>query len=242
MKRLDVFLTENHYYDSRTKAAQAVLAGAVSIDGKTQTKPSFEVDENCVVKILKQTDKYVSRAGIKLEHAINSFGIDFDDKIVLDIGSSTGGFTDCALQHGARGVISVDTGSNQLHEKLKSDHRVVSLEKTNVLDINAKYFDIANIIVCDVSFVSGVYIFQRIANKIKSGTQIVWLIKPQFECGRRVMMKFKGVITNPKLALQVAQNAIFNLQVYGFEQLGFVESPIKGGDGNSEFLSYVKKK
>lgn len=241
-KRLDVFLTENHYFDSRSKAAQAILAGAISVDDETQTKPSFCVDENSAIKILKQTDKYVSRAGYKLEGAINEFNINFHDKVVLDIGSSTGGFTDCALQHGAKSVISVDTGSNQLHEKLKSDPRVVSLEKTNVIDMEQKYFDMADIIVCDVSFVSGVYVFQRIAKNIKSGTQIVWLIKPQFECGKHVMMKYRGVITNQNLALQIAQNAVFTLQVYGFEQLGFVESPIKGGDGNTEFLTYVKRK
>lgn len=241
MKRLDVFLAENQYFDSRTKAAQAILAGAISVNDELQTKPSFGVDDEMIVKVVKQTDRYVSRAGYKLEGAIKEFGIDFEDKIVLDIGASTGGFTDCALQHGARGVISVDTGSNQLHEKLKDDHRVVSLEKTNVIDINKKYFDMADIITCDVSFVSGVYVFQRIAKHIRSGTQIVWLIKPQFECGKRVMMKFKGVITNQNLALQVAQNAVFTLQVYGFEKLGFMESPIKGGDGNTEYLTYVKK-
>lgn len=242
MKRLDVFLTEKHYFDSRSKAARAIIAGAISVNDELQTKPSFVVGDDFDIKILKQTDKYVSRAGYKLEGAIKAFNIDFEDKIVLDIGASTGGFTDCALQHGARGVISVDTGTNQLHEKLKTDPRVVNIERTNVINIHKKYFDMADIIVCDVSFVSGVYVLQRIAKHIKSGTDIVWLIKPQFECGKRVMMKFKGVITNQNLALQVAQNAIFNLQVYGFEKLGFMESPIKGGDGNTEFLTYVKKK
>lgn len=242
MERLDIYLTEKQYFDSRSKAAQAIEAGAVSVDDKIQTKPSFLVDDKNSIKILKQTDKFVSRAGYKLEGAINEFGVEFEDKIVLDIGASTGGFTDCALQHGAKHVFAVDTGTNQLHEKLKNDARVTNLEKTNVIDIDQKYFDMADIITCDVSFVSGVYIFQKIVQKIKSGTQIVWLIKPQFEGGKRVIMKFKGVITNHNLALQIAQNALFTLQGYGFEKLGFMESPIKGGDGNTEFLAYVRKK
>lgn len=241
-KRLDVFLTENNYFESRNKATQAILAGAISVNDEAQTKPSFLVEENSAIKILKQTDKYVSRAGYKLEAAIANFGIDFSGKVVLDIGASTGGFTDCALQHGAKKVFAVDTGSSQLHKSLTSDKRVVNLEKTNAIDLEQKYFDKADIIVCDVSFVSGVYLFQKIGAKIKSGTPIIWLIKPQFECGKRIMSKFKGVITNENLALQIAQNAVFTLQVFDFEKLGFMQSPIKGGDGNTEFLTYVRKK
>ena len=241
-KRLDVYLTENKYFESRSKATQAILAGAISVNDEIQKKSSFLVEENTNIKILKQTDRYVSRAGYKLEGAIQNFGIDFSGKVVLDIGASTGGFTDCALQHGAKKVFAVDTGSCQLHESLKSDKRIVNLEKTNAIDLDQKYFDKANIIVCDVSFVSGVYLFQKISSKIKSGTPIIWLIKPQFECGKRVISKFKGVITNENLALQIAENAIFTLQVFDFEKLGFMKSPIKGGDGNCEFLAYVKKK
>lgn len=242
MKRLDVFLTENKYFESRSKATQAILAGAISVNGEAQTKPSFPVEDNQTVKILKQTDKYVSRAGYKLEGAIESFGIDFSEKVVLDIGASTGGFTDCALLHGAKQVYAVDTGTGQLHEKLRKCPQVVNLEKTNATAVEQAIFDRADIIVCDVSFVSGVYLFQKIAAKITPNTDIIWLIKPQFECGKRVISKFKGVITNKNLALQIAENAIFTLQVFGFEKLGFVESPIKGGDGNTEFLAYVKKK
>ena len=241
-KRLDVFLTENNYFESRNKATQAILAGAISVNDEPQTKPSFLVEENSAIKILKQTAKYVSRAGYKLEAAIANFGVDFSEKTVLDIGASTGGFSDCALQHGAKKVFSVDTGTGQLHNNLLTDARVVNLEKTNVIDLEQKYFDKADIIVCDVSFVSGVYLFQKIGTKIKPGTPIIWLIKPQFECGKRVISKFKGVITNENLALQIAENAIFTLQVFDFEKLGFMKSPIKGGDGNTEFLTYVRKK
>lgn len=240
-QRLDIFLTQNNFFQTRSKAVDAINQCAIYVDGKMIIKPSFLVDETNNIEVIKDTCPYVSRAGLKLEKAINYFNIDFKNQVVLDIGASTGGFTDCSLKYGAKKVISVDVGSGQLNEKLLLDNRIVNLEKTNIINLDKKYFDEANIIVCDVSFVSGVYIFNNICDKIKQGTTIIWLIKPQFECGKDIAKKYKGIISDINLSLKIAKDALNSLNRTVFKIEGIVQSPIKGGDGNTEYLAYIKK-
>ena len=240
-KRIDLFLVENKIFESRSKASEAISLGAVLVNGKTQLKPSYLVKDDDNIEIAKQTDKYVSRAGYKLEKAIQEFNIDLSNKTILDIGSSTGGFTDCALQSGAKKVFAVDVGKDQLHQRLKEDPRVVSMEQTNILQVSQDIFDQVDFIVCDVSFVSGASIFQQLNSKIRPGTKIIWLVKPQFECGKQVARKYKGIITNTKLSEDVARSAIHTLILLNFKQLAFTTSPIKGGDGNTEYIAYIEK-
>ena len=240
-KRIDLFLVENKIFESRSKASEAISLGAVLVNGKTQLKPSYLVKDDDNIEIAKQTDKYVSRAGYKLEKAIQEFNIDLSNKTILDIGSSTGGFTDCALQSGAKKVFAVDVGKDQLHQRLKEDPRVVSMEQTNILQVSQDIFNQVDFIVCDVSFVSGASIFQQLNSKIQAGTKIIWLVKPQFECGKQVARKYKGIITNTKLSEDIARSAIHALILLNFKQLAFTTSPIKGGDGNTEYIAYIEK-
>ena len=240
-KRIDLFLVENKIFESRSKASEAISLGAVLVNGKIQLKPSYLVKDDDNIEIAKQTDKYVSRAGYKLEKAIQEFNIDLSNKTILDIGSSTGGFTDCALQSGAKKVFAVDVGKDQLHQRLREDPRVVSMEQTNILQVSQDIFNQVDFIVCDVSFVSGASIFQQLNSKIQPGTKIIWLVKPQFECGKQVARKYKGIITNTKLSEDIARSAIHALILLNFKQLAFTTSPIKGGDGNTEYIAYIEK-
>ena len=240
-KRIDLFLVENKIFESRSKASEAISLGAVLVNGKTQLKPSYLVKDDDNIEITRQTDKYVSRAGYKLEKAIQAVNIDLSNKTILDIGSSTGGFTDCALQSGAKKVFAVDVGKDQLHQRLKEDPRVVSMEQTNILQVSQDIFNQVDFIVCDVSFVSGASIFQQLNSKIQAGTKIIWLVKPQFECGKQVARKYKGIITNIKLSEDIARSAIHTLILLSFKQLAFTTSPIKGGDGNTEYIAYIEK-
>lgn len=256
-KRIDVLLVEKKFFDSRAKAVMAINSGVVEVctavsdyndcnatslqcDYKVVHKPSEKVDENAEIKIVGNTMPFVSRGGLKLEGAIKEFGLDFNGKVVLDMGASTGGFTDCALVNGARKVIAVDVGSNQLAQKLREDVRVVSIENTDVKSLSKAVFDEVDVIVADISFVSIVKIVQGIIDKITT-QEIMLLIKPQFECGLEMAKKCKGVIKDIKLCESVANNTIQSLQGLGLKLLGVAKSPICGGDGNTEFITLFKK-
>ncbi len=237
-ERLDVYLVNNKYFDSRAKAARAIAGGAIEVDGSVATKAACVVGENSKIKILKETEKYVSRGGYKLEEAINKFNLDFKDKTVLDIGASTGGWTDCALQHGAKKVYAVDVGKGQLEPKIRAKKSVVSLENFNALNLGQEIFDECDFIVCDVSFTSGLKLFETLCEKIKN-QKIVWLVKPQFECGKTLAKKHKGILPD-KTSQEVAKDCI-NKATKQYLVEGFIESPIKGGDGNMEFLALMTK-
>ncbi len=239
-ERLDVELVNRGFFVSRSKAVMAIKQGAVSVNGKIVLKPAEIVDNVAEISLVGETLKYVSRGGLKLEGAIKEFGLNLKDKVVLDMGSSTGGFTDCALQHGARLVYAVDVGSNQLAESLKNNPKVISKEKTDVKSLSKEIFDSVQVIVADISFVSIVKIMEGIINKI-STQQIMLLIKPQFECGLQVVKANKGVIKDEKLSLQIAKDTISKLESLGLELMGFANSPITGGDGNVEYLAVFKK-
>lgn len=239
-KRIDVLCVEKGLFQSRSKAVMAIESGAVFIDGEKVMKNSEKVDENSKITVEGETLKYVSRGGLKLEGAIKSFGLDLKDKVILDMGSSTGGFTDCALQNGAKKVIAVDVGKNQMVASLKCNSKVELFEETDVKMLPKVKFDEAEVIVADISFVSIVKIMEGIVDKI-STQEIMLLIKPQFECGKELAKKHKGVIRDFSLSEKIAREVVEKLKKLGFNLKKMDVSPVCGGDGNHEFLSLFRK-
>ena len=235
--RLDLYLVENGFYESRNKAKDAIEASCVAIDGKIITKSSFDVT-NQVVEIVKNNNPYVSRGGLKLEAAIKEFRLDFHNKVIVDIGASTGGFTDCALAFNAAKVYAVDVGTNQLAEKLLNDERVISLEQTNIVDI--PYFpERIDYFVMDVSFVSIEYLLKDIEKFIDNDNALICLIKPQFEVGK-VYMK-NGIVKDRTVHIRVLENINKALSEYNLGIDKLIPSPILGGSGNKEFLALIKR-
>ncbi len=235
--RIDQYLVANNYYESRNKAQDAISKGAIKVNGIIAKKPSMDILDTDTIEIVFESMEYVSRGGYKLKKAIEEFNLDFKDSIVLDIGSSTGGFTDCALQHGASLVYAVDVGSNQLHNTLRKDSRVISIENMNILEFNTDVH--FNYLVMDVSFVSISHILPAILRYLDDTNILVCLIKPQFEAGKMIG---KGVIKNPKIHLEVISNVNRYLNEAGLYINQITVSPIKGGSGNTEFICTVSKK
>ena len=240
-KRLDQLLVERGLIKSRTKAAGAVKEAAVLVDGCVVTKPAVQVAEGAEITLVKNVCPYVSRGGLKLDGAIKAFNISFAGKTVLDLGSSTGGFTDCALKHGAKKVIAVDVGSGQLDESLRADESVVCRENTDIRALDAGTIKSADVIVADISFVSLAKVFGGVINAAEN-QEFVLLIKPQFEAEPALIKKHKGVIKDKALSEKIAKQAAERLVGLGLKQLGFAESPIKGGDGNTEYITYFVKR
>lgn len=235
--RLDLFLVEKGYFPTRSKAQMAIKDNAVLVDG-FNAKSNMDVSEKNKISILKQTLPYVSRGGLKLEAAISSFHLDFKDKVVLDIGSSTGGFTDCALKHGAKLVFACDVGTNQLDSSLLNRKDVVVMQQTNILDITS--FDMElDFLVMDVSFVSIEKIIPAIDRFLTNENALVCLIKPQFEVGK-VYLK-NGIVKERTMHIRVIENVISALENYGMGIEKMIPSPILGGSGNKEFLAYIKR-
>lgn len=239
--RLDLFLAESRKADSRTDAKNFILAGAVTVDGKVINKPSFDVTGDEDISVDKSGKRYVSRGGLKLEAALDSFNIDVSDAMALDIGASSGGFTDCLLQRGAKRVIAVDSGYGQMVEALRNDARVEVIENYNARYMQPSDFDyVPNLAVMDVSFISAKLIFPAVSSVLASDGLFICLIKPQFEVGRSGLNK-KGVVKNDALRKNAVDDVIEFAGCCGFTNLGLIESPIVGGDGNIEYLSYFKK-
>ena len=236
--RLDLFLVEKNHFDSRNKAKVAIEAGNIYINGKQITKSSFDVLDTDNIEIKGELNPYVSRGGLKLEAAIKNFYLSFKDKVIVDIGASTGGFTDCSLQFGAKKVYAIDVGTNQLADKLLNDNRVISLEQTNIKDI--EFFpEPIDYLVMDVSFVSIGHLLPEISNHITDDNALICLIKPQFEVGK-VHMK-NGIVKDRTTHIKVLENVNEELKKYnlGIEKL--IPSPILGGSGNKEFLALIKR-
>lgn len=237
--RLDQLLVEKGLAESREKAKRLILAGQVLVDGHASPKPGHPLAPDHKI-VLKEVERFVSRGGEKLEGAMNAFPIQLDGKICLDIGSSTGGFTDCMLQHGATTVYAVDVGKGQLHWKLREDERVTVME-----GVNARYLthediagpaDFASI---DTSFISLTKILPAVKRLLKPGGEIVSLIKPQFEAGKEAVDKGRGVITDPAIHEEVISKIRkFGTEELELEWLGLETSPLKGPKGNIEFLAY----
>lgn len=239
--RLDNYLLDNGYYSSRSQAALAIKEKKVTVNNRLIVKCGYEIKENDIVNVKKEEYEFVSRGGYKLLAAIKNFNIDLNDKIVLDIGASTGGFTDCALQFKAKKVYAYDVGENQLANKLRSDKRIVVKEKVNARYLNKNDFiDIIDFICMDVSFISCTKIFNAISSILSDGKNAVILFKPQFEVGN-IFLNGQGIVKNDKIILvklnETIKTAIDN-QLY---LIDYCLSPIKGGDGNKEYLLYFIK-
>jgi 23S rRNA (cytidine1920-2'-O)/16S rRNA (cytidine1409-2'-O)-methyltransferase len=237
--RLDQLLVDKGFAESREKAKRLVLAGQVLIDGRPAPKPGHPVTPDHTIEI-KETERFVSRGGEKLEGAMQAFHLDLTDNICLDIGSSTGGFTDCMLQHGATRVYAVDVGKGQLHWKLREDERVVVMETTNARYLTpADIPEPADFASIDTSFISLTKILPAVQGLLKPGGHIVSLIKPQFEAGKEEVDKGRGVITDPAIhEAVVSKIQNFGTEKLGLKWLGLETSPIKGPKGNIEFLAY----
>ncbi len=240
--RLDVFLVEKGHFPSRSKAQAAIGAGLVFINGEKAEKASLPTDGSESITIVAK-DRFVSRAGEKLEKALNEFVIDPKGMTALDIGASTGGFTDCLLQRGAEFVYALDVGKAQLADKLRRDERVCVLESFNARYAEKKDFEKEiDIIVMDVSFISQTLIYNACADILGSGKIMITLIKPQFEAGKQNIGK-NGIVHDRdgsiiKSILEKIDHFAFES---GFERIGFTDSPIEGGDGNREYLALFKK-
>ncbi len=238
--RIDVYLAKNGSCPSRTAAARLVEQGGVSVNGTAVLKPSFDIGENDEVSILEEKQlKYVGRGGLKLERAIVAFGLDLMNKTCVDVGASTGGFTDCMLQNGAALVYAVDVGTAQLAEKLKNDNRVISLEQTDIRDFTLE--KPADFIGADVSFISQKLILPHIFRLLKDGGEAVVLIKPQFEVGNKNLLTKKGVVKDEKLRLKAVNELVNFARQCGFSVVGTEISPVTGGDGNIEYLLVLRK-
>ena len=240
MGRLDVELVKRGLFDSRSKAKEAILTGHICCDGKLVQKVSSIVSDETELSIRGSLMPYVSRGGLKLEQAIRVFGIDFSGKTLLDIGSSTGGFTDCALQHGAKHVLAIDVGTDQMVECLRKDPRVTLLEQTDFRTIDAKRLSEATIASIDVSFISTERLLPKL-QELSNLQEIVCLIKPQFECGKELADQYKGIVLNQEIHLTILHQVIRNFQTIGFTGCQVTYSPIRGGNGNIEYVAYFTK-
>ena len=234
--RLDDYLSKNNLVESRNKAQDLILRGFVEVNGIVTKTKSFNVKDNDFIEIT-QTSKFVSRGGDKLEHALISFNIDVKELTALDIGASTGGFTDCLLKYNARKVYALDVGYNQLSSKLREDNRVISIEHTNAKDIKKSMFDeIPTIIVSDVSFISVSKIAPIIREELVGFKYWISLIKPQFELERHFAGK-NGVIKSDSLRKNILEDALNRIANEGFINTEVIESPLKGKEGNTEYLA-----
>ncbi len=241
-ERLDVLLVKQGLAPSRERAKAIIMAGGVFVQGQREDKAGAAFDEEAVtIEVKDAAMPYVSRGGWKLEKAVHAFGLDFTGKACLDIGASTGGFTDCMLQHGAAKVYAVDVGRGQLAWKLRSDERVVCMERTNFRYMEkgdiAQELDFAS---ADVSFISLTKILPPAQKLLKEGGEMVCLIKPQFEAGREKVGK-KGVVRDAKVHKEVIGNVLAHASMLGFDVLHLDFSPIRGPEGNIEYLAHLRK-
>lgn len=241
--RVDVYLTAAGYTASRKKAQDLIKEEAVIIDGKAVRKASETINESVEHDVvIEQVFKYVSRGGMKLEAALDAFAVNVNGKKAVDVGASTGGFTDCLLKRGAKKVYAVDAGIGQLHESLRSDPRVICIEHFNARELTSEVTEgECDVAVADVSFISQTYLIEGIADCLKEGGVFISLIKPQFEAGRSALSK-GGVVTSSAYRYLAAKRVIGFACEHGFDCTGLVRSPIEGGDGNKEYLAcFIKK-
>lgn len=237
--RLDVYLHDKGYADSREKSRQLILNNSVYVDDKLVTKASYMVNDDVNIKISNAIN-YVSRGYIKIKKAIQTFNLNIQNKTAADIGASTGGFTDYLLKHGAKMVYAIDVGSNQLHDSLKNNPQVINLENTNFRYIDTSIFADIDIVTVDVSFISLKYILPKIVEISHENTDIVILIKPQFEAGKQNIGK-KGIVKDKKVHLEVLNNLNNYFNENNLKLIHIDYSPIKGTSGNIEYIAHLKK-
>jgi 23S rRNA (cytidine1920-2'-O)/16S rRNA (cytidine1409-2'-O)-methyltransferase len=239
-RRLDVLLVERGLARSRQRALALILAGEVRVNGERITKAGCLVPANCAIKITGRDIAYVSRGGVKLEAALRAFNVDVTGLTCLDVGASTGGFTDCLLKHGARHVTGVDVGYGQLHWKLRSDPRVKVIERTNIRDLDAGALPGRVDLACiDVSFISLKIVVPAVLKFVKQPGHIISLVKPQFEVGKGLVGK-GGVVRDPALHKAVIKDLKRAFQGFDLHVLAVVPSPILGPKGNQEFFMYLR--
>lgn len=244
LDRLDIALKEQFGY-SRDYSKDIILKGLVSVDGTCITKPSFKVSRDSIISLDDDAiQKFVSRAGLKLEEAINYFNIDLNNRVCLDVGGSTGGFSDCMLQNNVKKIIAVDVGNSQLHSKIEQNSKVISLENTDIREFDKTNFlndgEKIDFITIDVSFISVIKILDSIIDLLDDKSSMVILIKPQFEVGRQNVAK-SGIVRNKKHHFKVIENIINYLENNNIFVKDVILSPIKGGKGNTEYLAYFEK-
>ena len=238
-KRLDVLLTEQGYADTRSKAQAIIMSGNVYVNGQKADKPGVSYEETVELEVRGAVCPYVSRGGLKLEKALRDFGVKPVDYVCSDSGASTGGFTDCLLQQGARKVFAIDVGYGQLDWKIRSDERVVVMERTNIRYVTPEDLgEPLDLSVIDVSFIGLEIVLPTIKTLLKPTGQVLCLIKPQFEAGKDNVGK-KGVVRDPKVHKMVLDNFVNLVDTLGFKILGLTFSPVKGPEGNIEFLGHL---
>ena len=238
-KRLDVLLTERGHADNRTKAQAIIMSGLVYVNGQKADKPGVSYEETVDIEVRTGACPYVSRGGLKLEKALRDFGVDPTGFVCSDSGASTGGFTDCLLQQGAKKVFAIDVGYGQLDWKIRSDPRVVVMERTNVRYVTPEQLgEPLDLSVVDVSFISLKIVLPVIKTFLKETGQVLCLIKPQFEAGKEKVGK-KGVVRDPQTHKEVLDNFVALAKELEFNILGLTFSPVKGPEGNIEFLGHL---
>lgn len=240
MTRLDIELVNRGIFESRSKSQNEIKNGNVYCNDKCITKSSFNISNEDKIEIKGDTLKYVSRGGLKLEKAIKEFDILLDNKIMIDIGSSTGGFSDCAIQNGISKIYAIDVGTDQFNKSLLENKKINLYEKTDFRKIKNSVIEDANIATIDVSFIS----VTKLTNKLGELTnlkEIICLIKPQFECGLEVANKYKGLPLNKEIHREVINKVINSFENIDFNLKDLTFSPIKGGDGNIEYLAYFTR-
>ena len=238
-KRLDVLLTEQGYADTRSRAQAIIMSGNVYVNGQKADKPGVSYEETVELEVRGAVCPYVSRGGLKLEKALRDFGVKPVDYVCSDSGASTGGFTDCLLQQGARKVFAIDVGYGQLDWKIRSDERVVVMERTNIRYVTPEDLgEPLDLSVIDVSFIGLEIVLPTIKTLLKPTGQVLCLIKPQFEAGKDNVGK-KGVVRDPKVHKMVLDNFVNLVDSLGFKILGLTFSPVKGPEGNIEFLGHL---
>ncbi len=239
--RLDKYLTEQGYAESRTRSARLIESGKVKVDGKIVTKPAFEVSDGAEISVEADDCPYVSRGGLKLEGALRQFNLNPDGMVCADVGASTGGFTHCLLSLGASRVYAIDSGSDQLHPTLRNDPRVISMEGCNARYLTPEQLgEQVDLVVTDVSFISQTLLHGVIASLLKDGGGFVSLIKPQFEVGRENLGK-GGIVKDPKVRRASARRVMASAMSAGLAPVAIAPSPITGGDGNIEYLAHFIK-
>ena len=238
-ERIDVLMVKKGLATSREKAKATVMAGIVFVGGQRVDKPGTELPEDTLIELKGETLPFVSRGGLKLAKAVKTFSLLFEDQVVADIGASTGGFTDCVLQNGAKRVYAVDVGYGQLDWKLRTDPRVVSMERVNARFLNKDSLpETVDWVVSDVAFISITKIFTAMLAILKDDGQVLSLIKPQFEAGREYVGK-KGVVKDALVHKQVLETVLSQAENVGFHVLGLDYSPIRGPEGNIEYLAWL---
>ena len=238
--RADVYLTSHGFYESRSRAQAAIKGGKVRVNGRVIKKPGEKIEAGADVKAA-QLHPFVSRGGLKLTKALSAFNVDPNGKICLDVGASTGGFTDVLLKAGAAHIYAVDVGTAQLHERLRGDARVTSMENTDARSLRAlDFLQHPELIVCDASFISLCKVLTSVLSIPKVGGQLITLVKPQFEVGKAGIGK-GGIVKSESDALMALSDVSAWITHQGWHVVGTIDSPIKGGSGNSEYLLYAVK-